>query len=233
MSDPFRQLNNANRKVDQAMRAPGRQVRGVKNQARNIGRAPARNVRQIQSRARALKNAPGRRAKMLKNRAMAPMRGMQRNLGYVGLSGKQYKRRADRMSNTDFSISAMLYPLAWIMTPIAGFVADWDTAFIKYHLAHARRLGLLAFILFVPAIIVAAIIDPYIALIPSMLLILYWFYMWFLGFQAYGGSIVVVPFLTGRLAARQVVDFDTIEMAMGGAPQGPVRPHYDPNQGRR
>lgn len=242
MTDPIRKIDQAGRAINQGLNAPGQQARNVNNQLRDLKAAPRRNLRQIQSRAKAVKQAPGRRMQQLKNDALSPLRGVRNQVnhlggavgsgGKVGLNGQQYKRRADRMSNTDFSVSAMLYPLAWILSPIAGFVADWDTAFIRYHLAHARILGFWAFLL-VPAIIVTLLIDPLLSIVPIVLLMLFWMYTWFLGFQAYGGNIVLIPLISGRLIRSGRVDFDTIEARLTGAPADPVRVHYNPQQGGR
>jgi uncharacterized membrane protein len=242
MPDPVRKIDEAGRVINRGLNAPGQAARDANSRVRNLKAAPRRNMQQIRSRAKAVQQAPGRRMKQMRNNAMAPIRGVRGQMnhlggaagglgGKVGLNGQQYKRRADRMSNTDFSVSAMLYPLAWILTPIAGFVADWDTAFIRYHLAHARILGFLSFLL-VPAIIVTLFIDPVLSIAPIVLLMLFWMYTWFLGFRAYGGNIVLLPFISGWLIRRGRVDFDTIEARLTGAPADPVRVHYNPHQGR-
>lgn len=242
MPDPIRKVDQAGRAINQGLNAPGQKARDVNKRIRQMKAAPRRNMQQIRSRAKAVQQAPGRRMKQMRNSAMAPIRGVKGQVnhlgqavgagGNVGANGQRYKRRADRMSNTDFSVSALLYPLAWLLTPIAGFVADWDTAFIRYHLAHARILGFLAFLL-VPAIVVTLLINPVLSIIPIVLLMLFWMYMWFLGFRAYGGNIVLLPFISGRLIRKGRVDFDTIEARLTGVPTDPVRVHYNPQQGNR
>lgn len=231
MGDPFRRIVDAERKVDQAMRQPGRQVRSAQQQARNLKQMPQRQARMMKSHAQSIKNLPGQRMRQAKNTYGRPLRGMQRNMQALGGAMPQYKRRPDRMSGTDFSISAMMYPLAWLLTPIAGFIDDWDTAFIKYHLAHARIIGIFAFF-FLPIIVVTLLINPLIAIAPIVMLMMVWFYTWFLGFQAYGGGLVIVPFLTNMLIGRGVVDMVTIQNMMGGGQPQEVRPHYDPNARR-
>ncbi|PJF40571.1 MAG: hypothetical protein CUN55_12555 [Phototrophicales bacterium] len=229
MSDPLRKLSQAERQLNNVVRAPQRQMRGAERQARNIARMPARNARMVRNQAQQLRNLPGQKARRMRNAVGRPMRGIKNNLDYMsGAVPKKYKRKADRMSGTDLSISAMMYPMAWVLTPIAGFVADWDTAFIKYHVAHARWMGLFAFF-FLPIIFVAVLINPVIAIVPLVILMLFWFYMWYLGFKAYGGQLVIVPLLTNMLIRRNAIDIVTIEAMMGGAQPQDVRVHYNPN----
>lgn len=244
MSDPFRKLSEVERRMNQAnnaARQPQRQMRQAQNKARNIARAPGRQARQFSNQARQLQNLPGQQARRAKNAVGRPMRQLQGTAGQFGIGGRggagaaatghRYKRKADRMSGTDLSISAMVYPMAWMMTPIAGFIADWDTAFIKYHVAHARWVGIIGF-LFLPIIAATLFIDPVIAIAPIVLLMLVWFYTWYLGFKAYGGQLVIIPFLTNWLIKRNVVDIVTIQSIMGGAKPEEVRVHYNPNARR-
>ncbi len=232
MSDPLRKISQAERQLNNAVRAPQRNMRSADRQARNIARMPARNVRLVQNQARQLRNLPGQQARQMRNAVGRPMRGMKNSLDYVAGGVPKYKRKADRMSGTDLSISAMMYPMAWAMTPMASFIADWDTAFIKYHVAHARWVGIFAF-LFLPLIVVAMLINPVIAIAPIVILMLIWFYTWYLGFKAYGGQLVIIPLLTNHLIKRNKVDIITIQAMMGGAKPDEVRVHYNPNNVRR
>ncbi len=228
MGNPFRQINKASRQANRAINAPQRQ-------ARRVLRQPGQQVRRAKSRARRLQQAPRR----MKNQALRPVRGMQRDMNYMrnqaaggrGRSGRAYKRRPDRMAPTDFGVSAMLYPFGFFLTPIGGMIADWDTAYIRYHLAHARLLSLLGFI-FVPIAFVLLLISPPLALIPIVPMLMLWGYAWYLGFQAYGGSYVYIPILSGIAERRGMIDFETLEQVQDEQMQQMYQPGYGPSPGQ-
>ncbi len=219
MKDPFRQMQQAEHKMNRAVNSPQRQMRQAQSRWRRVANAPGRQMQQAKSRARRLQQAPRR----MKNQAMRPVNQMKRQAGRVGGSGRQYKRRADRMAPTDFSVSAMLYPFGFFLTPIAGMFSDWDTAYIRYHLVHARMLSFIAF-LFVPLTVFLLLISPPLALMGFVPLFILWGYAWFLGFRAYGGNFVFVPFLTPYAERSGMIDFQVLEQIqqqMYGPPMPP------------
>lgn len=223
MKDPFRQIQQAEQKMNRAINAPQRQARQAQSRWRRVANAPGRQMQQAKSRARRLQNAPRR----MKNQAMRPFNQMQRQAGRLNPSGRQYKRRPDRMAPTDFSVSAMLYPFGFVLTPIAGLFSDWDTAYIRYHLAHARLLSFIAF-LFVPLSIFLLLISPPLALMGFVPLFMLWAYAWYLGFQAYGGNFVFIPFLTPYAERSGMIDFATLEQMQQQSMQGQMSPGQAP-----
>ena len=130
MSDPFRKIDEVERK------------------ARNIAKKPGREAKKVQNQARRAKRMPGMKARRAKNKALRPFRKAKGQMRRMQGRGRRYKRYAGRMSGTDFMISAMLYPFGFILTWFAGFVDDWDTQFIRYNLVHARMLWVIMLILF-------------------------------------------------------------------------------------
>lgn len=158
MQDPFRKLNQAERNI------------------RKVQNAPKMEMRQMQQKIRWWQRMPGMKARRMKNQALQPMRQLQAQQRQFKSQGRRYKRYGKRMSGTDFTVSAMMYPIG-IMTLFGGAIEDWDTEFIRYNLVHARMLWLVMIILFP--------ISP-----------ILWLYSWFLGFRAYSGKKVRIPILT-------------------------------------
>src|SRR5690606_15554930 len=107
---------------------------------------------------------------------------------------------------------------AMILSLFAGMVADWDTAFIRYHLAHARVLAVIAWIFTLIAIplAIALLLADYaiIAVIPLVFLFILWAYAWFLGFHAYSGKITICPLIRNLLESRKKLVFGTLENAV-------------------
>ncbi|NDJ85330.1 MAG: hypothetical protein GYB66_05555 [Chloroflexi bacterium] len=222
MSDPIRKMSKAERDMNRAVRQPQHKARAMKQSARRVAQAPGRQARRLQGRARQMRRMPGQRMQMMKNRAMRPAQniGRQVNSMLPGAGGRRYQRRPDRMARTDFTISAMLYPFGFLLAPIGGMIADWDTAFIRYHLVHARMLAVLGF-LFIPVSIVLLLVWPPLALVTLIPMFLLWGYTWYLGFQAYSGNLVFVPLLTDMAERQGKLDFETLEQMMGMGQQAP------------
>lgn len=218
-------LNKASRDADNLARSPGRQARQMQGQARRMVNSPVNQARAAKMKAQRLQRMPQQKLMRTKNQILRPLQSIGRSMGMAGAGvagaaagargARQYRRKADRMTGTDFTVSAMLYPFGMIMAFIAGMMADWDTAYIHYHLMHARVLSIIAWVLTlicIPAMIVLLIIDlPILALIPLVILFLYWMYNWYLGFQAYSSRFVIVPGITGYLERSGKINFDTLE----------------------
>jgi hypothetical protein len=174
MPDPFRELRDAQRKVEQ------------------IQNAPQREVAQQKSGMRSMANAPQSQARMQKSRLLNPFYRAKRQAAYYQgqaravAPARQYKRHADRRTTTDFAVSALFYPTP-LLAFFGGMVADWDTAFIRYHMINARLLWLVMILLFP--------LSPFI-----------WMYSWYLGFRAYGGRKARIPVLTGFAEGRGWID---------------------------
>jgi hypothetical protein len=117
------------------------------------------------------------------------------------------------MVPTDFTVSALLYPFGLLFAWFAGSVDDWDTAYIHWHLAHAQIFSMIALI-FMPFTIILTIMNPVWGLIPFIPLLLFWLYMWFLGFLAFSGNFTIIPILTSYLDRRRQLDFETIEQML-------------------
>lgn len=173
MSDPFRKLDQAEQKM------------------RRMQNAPKMEARQAQNQARRLKNMPGREARRMKNQALQPARRLQAKQRQLQARGRRYKRYGNRLSGTDFMISALLY-VTGVLSLVAGFVDDWDTRFVRYHLVNARLLW-----------------ATMIILLPLAPLL--WLYAWYLGFKAYSGQYTRIPVLTGFAEGRGWLDLDPVE----------------------
>ncbi|MCB9435974.1 MAG: hypothetical protein H6673_03160 [Anaerolineales bacterium] len=234
----MRQMQSQGRR---AARQPGNQVRSMKGQAKQIAGTPGREMRRAKSQAqgvgRSLRPKGGRAQKLQKASSGGKLQGM-RNM-YPGQGptaqgivqtdqrGRRYKRRADRMALTDLAIGALLYPLGWWLTWFGNLIADWDTAFIRYHLVHARMLSLIGF-LFVPISAVLLLIEPPLALLSIIPMLLLWGYTWYLGFKAYSGQLVIIPLLTRIAERRNLLDFETLERMQGGGVQQAGYPNQPP-----
>ena len=173
MGDPFRKLNQAEQKIKHAAKSPQREAAKMQQQAKQAMRAP------------------GQQARQMKHQAMQPGRQMQAQMRSYQSQGRRYKRYGKRMSNTDFMVSAMFYPMGF-PTIFAGMMEDWDTEYIRYHLVHARMLWVVMLILF--------------PLLPPT-----WMYAWFLGFRAYSGHRVRIPILTNWAEKRGKLDIEPAE----------------------
>lgn len=214
-------------------RAPQRQARRMKAQGRRLANTPKRQAQRFKRRGRRLANTPKRQQNRMKGRVNRLKRLPNRNLrkaqkmsvaqqeAFGQIQGyRRYQRRPDRMLPTDFTVSALLYPFGLLFAWFAGSVDDWDTAYIHWHLAHAQVFSMIALI-FMPFTIILTIMNPVWGLIPFIPLLLFWLYMWFLGFLAFSGNFTIIPLLTSYLDRRKKLDFDTIEQMLS-RPQYPV-----------
>lgn len=242
INKPAGQMRRMQAQGRRAARQPGNQVRSMKGQAKQIAGTPGREMRRAKSQARgvgqSLRPRGGRAQSLQKASSGGRLKGARNQYPGQGPTaqgivqtdqrGRRYKRRADRMALTDLAIGALLYPLGWWLTWFGNMIADWDTAFIRYHLVHARMLSLIGFI-FVPISVVLLLINPPLALISLIPMLMLWGYTWYLGFKAYSGQLVYIPLLTSLAERLNLLDFETLERSIqGGGGQQPFYPNQPP-----
>lgn len=223
----FRWIRGAGRTAGAVRSAPARQMAAGRSAARGGVRGPFVAIRQAFHRLlnpfynarREVKTAQGQAQNLTggfgkKSEAQAAGAGVMVLPGQIAQptirrrprGGKVpgqpriYRRYAGRRVGTDFAVSALLYPTPFLPL-IAGFIADWDTAFIRYHLVHARMLWVLM------------LIPPIFPILSPVL----WLYCWYLGFLAFSGKQHRVLFLTRYAERRGKIEAE---------PPPPIYPAY-------
>jgi uncharacterized membrane protein len=195
-NDPFRKLNEVERGVRKAVNTPQQEMRGNQQQINQAMRAPEQAARRA------------------KYNALSPVRQIQSQKRSMQSQGRRYKRYGKRLSSTDFTISALMYPTGFLAL-IGSFIEDWDTEHIRWHMVHARVLWLILFILFIGVAVFSALSIAIgleiVAVLGLPVLALPWLYCWYLGFQAYSGKKSRIPLITNWLENHGKLDLDPAE----------------------